>query len=167
MNTPIKLAAYLSIAVLLGISSAGAAGLAGTVRDANHRALSGATIRIEAAGQTMTTTTDDHGRYAQATVPSGKLRVSLVLNGDTKAVINNVSPRQNETEILNFDLKRGPSAAGKHYVLLKDSTGTHIDRWVEVTQTPAQMSLGMQERMNSSPSQVVRQIQDNAGFVRR
>jgi hypothetical protein len=134
--------------------------------------LSGAQIRIEGrdAANVATVKTNDRGRYAHPSLSGGRYRVSLIVNGETKAVINNVAPRENETEVLNFALKRAghatPSSASKHYVLLEAPTGTHIDRWVEVNQVPAQMSIGMQERLRSSPNKMAHDYQENSGNVR-
>jgi hypothetical protein len=172
MKTPWKLALVL-VAVSLGSAGlAAASALEGTVRDANGHLLPGAQIRIEGkdASNVATVKTNERGRYAHPSLSGGKYRVSLIVNGETKAVINNVTPHENETEILNFELKRAgkatPSSANKHYVLLKSPTGTHIDRWVEVDQVPAEMSIGMQERLRFSPSKVTRDFQEASSMVR-
>src|SRR5581483_4833400 len=149
-----------------------ASALEGTVRDSSGHLLPGAQIRIEGkdAANDATVKTNERGHYAHPSLSGGRYRVSLIVNGETKAVINNVTPRENETEVLNFELKRAgnatPSGVDKHYVLLKSPTGSHVDRWVEVTQVPAQMSVGMQERLNFSPSKVARDFQENSGNVR-
>ena len=138
------------------------------MKDANGHVLSGAQIRIESKNGSFVskTTTDARGRYAQAGLAGGTYHVSLIVNGQTKAILTNVAPQENETETLNFSLTRAgraaPSAAGKHYVLLKSPTGTHLDRWVEVEQTPSQMSIGMQEHLRSSANTTVRAMQDSA-----
>jgi hypothetical protein len=173
MNICSKIAAVMSVTVSLGAASiAAASGLEGTVRDSNGHLLPGAQIRIEGrdAANVATVKTNERGHYAHPSLTGGKYRVSLIVNGEAKAVINNVMPRENETEVLNFDLKRAgraqPSSASKHYVLLQAPTGTHIDRWVEVNHVPGEMSIGMQERMHSSPSKVARDFQENSGNVR-
>ena len=172
MKTPWKLAILL-VAVSLGSAGlAMASALEGTVRDANGHVLPGAQIRIEGkdSANVATVKTNERGHYAHPSLSGGKYRVSLVVNGETKAVINNVTPRDNETEVLNFELKRAgaarPSSANKHYVLLESPTGTHIDRWVEVGQLPADMSIGMQERLRFSPSKVTRDFQENSAMAR-
>ena len=168
-----KIRLAVVVAVLFGGAGfAAASALEGTVRDANGHALSGAQIRIEGknAANVAVVKTNDRGRYSHPSLSGGQYRVSLVVNGETKAVINNVTPRENETEVLNFALKRAgratPSSTNKHYVLLKSPTGTNIDRWVEVTQMPEQMSIGMQNRLQNSPSKVAHDYQENSGAVR-
>lgn len=163
----------LALAVLFGGASLVAAStLEGTVRDANGHKLSGAQIRIEGrdAANVATVKTNDRGHYSHPSLSGGRYRVSLIVNGETKAVINNVTPRENETEVLNFELKRtgnaAPSSLNKHYVLLKSPTGSNINRWVEAGDIPDKMSIGMQERLNWAPSKVTRDFQENSANVR-
>lgn len=160
----------VSLSLGAGVAAYGST-LEGVVKDSHGHALAGAQIRTATSdGSTVRlATTDGSGRYVLNDLTGTNYHVSLSVNGQTKAMLTNVAPKQNETETLNFSLKRTgaePSAAGKHYVLMKSPTGTHIDRWVEAD-SHSQLSIGMQERMGSSANTWVRQVQASADFVRR
>lgn len=172
MNMISRVAAVVSVSVSLGaVATAYCSALEGVVNDANGRAVPGAEIRIEKkdGGLVRQTRTKGNGHYIQGDLAAGTYRVSLIVNGDTKATLTNVAPRENETETLNFSLtgRVDFSSGGKHYVLLKSPTGTHLDRWVEAGATQSQMSIGMQERSNASGNNWVRDVQASADFVRR
>jgi hypothetical protein len=173
MNMISRVAAVVSVSFSLGAGvTAYCSTLEGVVKDSHGQALSGAQIRVAATNGSSVrlTTTNGRGHYVQSDLAGGTYHVSLLVNGETKAMITNVAPKQNETETLNFSLTRSgvaqPSAAGRHYVLMKAPTGTHIDRWVEAD-SRSQMSVGMQERMGATANTWVRQVQSSADFVRR
>jgi hypothetical protein len=87
-----------------------------------------------------TVKTDAKGRYISQGLQPGVYRVSLLVNGATKASIMNTKTKSDQATQLNFDLK--PAAAtgantaaksGKHMVWMPAATGTHTGgRWVEV-----------------------------------
>jgi hypothetical protein len=63
--------------------------------------------------------------------------VTLVVNGDVKASINNTTLEPGESTHLNFDLKQTRAsitvAKGKHWVWTPPFTGSRLPgRWVEV-----------------------------------
>jgi hypothetical protein len=87
-----------------------------------------------------TVKTDAKGRYISQGLQPGVYRVSLLVNGATKASIMNTKTKSDQATQLNFDLQ--PAAAmranraaksGKHMVWMPPATGTHTGgRWVEV-----------------------------------
>jgi 5-hydroxyisourate hydrolase-like protein (transthyretin family) len=122
---------------------AGPASIQGVVKDAKGQPIKGADVRVESRdGKQLfnTVKTDAKGRYISQGLQPGVYRVSLVVNGATKASITNTKTKSDQATLLNFDLK--PVAAGqtsteqkkgKHMVWMPPSTGTHTGgRWVEV-----------------------------------
>lgn len=113
-------------------------GIEGTVKDTNGKALKGADIRIEAKDGSSwhkLAKTDGNGHYAYVGMADGTYRVTLLVNGATKAAINNVKTKFGGSTNLNFDLqKSGASAKGKtHKVWFPAQTGSNLGgRWVEV-----------------------------------
>jgi Carboxypeptidase regulatory-like domain len=117
-------------------------GIEGTVKGVDGKALKGADIRIEAKdGSTWhkLAKTDGSGHYAYVGLADGTYRVSLIVNGATKASINNVKTKNGGSTNLNFDLQKSPtqaSATGKrktHKVWFPNQTGSNLGgRWVEV-----------------------------------
>jgi carboxypeptidase family protein len=120
-------------------------GIEGTVKDVNGKALKGADIRIELKNGSSwhkLTKTDANGHYAYVDVSDGTYRVSLVVNGATKASINNVKIRSGGSSNLNFDLQKsaqtGQTAQTSekrktHKVWFPSQTGSNLGgRWVEV-----------------------------------
>lgn len=115
----------------------------GIVKDARGKPIKNADVRIESKdGKQLfnTVKTDTQGRYVSQGLKPGVYRVSLIVNGATKASITNTQTNPNQATQLNFDLK--PTSAsqasagakkGKHMVWIPPSTGSHMGgRWVEV-----------------------------------
>jgi hypothetical protein len=129
------------IGLMLFAASAWAAdpALQGIVKDANGHPITGADIRIETkTGEKLlqTVKTDVNGRYVSGGLSPGNYRVTLVVNGSVKTVINNTTIEAGEQTHLNFDLvqtsvSQAPRTAkkGKHWVWIPGFTGS---RWVEV-----------------------------------
>jgi Carboxypeptidase regulatory-like domain len=161
----------LSGAVLLGTTAAAwsASTVEGIVKDAKGQPLSGAVIRIEGdRGLIARIKTDNRGHYSQGSLGAGTYRVGLIVNGEIKAVISNVTPQEGEVEKLNFSLERAafrPSSKGKHFVLVRNATGTHTEAWVEVDDQ-RKMSLGMQERTHDAAGRMAKSWQDAASGMR-
>jgi hypothetical protein len=173
MFTLLRSSAVILCGLVLLTSRAWAAGstLEGIVKDANGAPLPGAQIRIEGKDGAVVGAlkTDAKGHYSQSGLGPGTYHVTLIVNGETKAVIANVEPRGGETEKLNFDLQKGkavrPFAKGKHYVLVRDVTGTHLAHWIEVDDE-GKMSVGMQERYRWQANKQAKTWQDAGSGMR-
>jgi Carboxypeptidase regulatory-like domain len=117
-------------------------GIEGTVKGVDGKALKGADIRIEAKDGSSwhkLTKTDNSGHYAYVGLADGTYRVSLVVNGATKASINNVKTKNGGSANLNFDLQKTDQTAQTsvkrktHKVWFPSQTGSNLGgRWVEV-----------------------------------
>jgi hypothetical protein len=125
---------------------AGPASIQGVVKDAKGQPIKGADVRVESRdGKQLfnTVKTDAKGRYNSQGLQPGIYRVSLVVNGATRASITNTKTKADQATQLNFDLK--PVAAsqasaagksGKHKVWVPSNTGSHIGgSWVEVDES--------------------------------
>src|SRR5947207_13837368 len=122
---------------------AGPASIQGVVKDAKGQPIKGADVRVESKdGKQLLNTvkTDAKGRYISQGLQPGVYRVSLVVNGATKASIANTKARPDQSTVLNFDLKPVPAGqantqqkTGKHMVWIPAETGSHMaGRWAEV-----------------------------------
>jgi hypothetical protein len=142
INSRIIPVIFLAITFFARVAWADTASIEGTAKDANGNALKGADIRIEAQGGSSwakLAKTDAKGHYAYTGLVANTYRVSLIVNGATKASINNVKLKSGDSTNLNFDLKKGGSKiadSGKkktHHVYIPGVTGSHMGgRWVEV-----------------------------------
>jgi Carboxypeptidase regulatory-like domain len=143
---------------------AGPASIQGIVKDAKGQPIKGADIRVESRdGKQLLNTvkTDAKGRYISQGLQPGVYRVSLVVNGATKASITNTKTKSDQTTLLNFDLK--PVAAGqasteqkkrKNMVWVPASTGSHMGgRWVEVPDGAAEPGALNVKRANAEELQ--------------
>jgi hypothetical protein len=174
MIIPARTIALAVVGFALAAGNSWALALQGIVRDAAGRPLKDAEIRIEGreGSEPRTARTDGKGRYRSTGLGEGTFNVSLVVNGAVKAAIANVRVWEGDPEQqLNFEMKTGrvmPNARGKHYVWVKETTGTHLGgRWVEVDNKPATFSSGQQQRMDSSGGDMVKKIQDYGGTAVR
>src|SRR3954471_19551711 len=80
----------------------------GVVKYAKGQPIKGADVRVESKdGKQLLNTvkTDAKGRYISQGLQPGVYRVSLVVNGATKASIANTKTKRDESTVLNFDLK--------------------------------------------------------------
>jgi uncharacterized surface anchored protein len=131
--------------LFLCVASAWAAtsSIQGIVKDAKGQPIKGADVRIESKdGKQLfnTVKTDASGRYIAQGLPVGSYRVTLVVNGATKASIGNTKTAAQNATQLNFDLRPASAAqasagqkTGTHKVWVPATTGTHTGgRWVEV-----------------------------------
>jgi 5-hydroxyisourate hydrolase-like protein (transthyretin family) len=146
---------------------AGPSSIQGIVKDAKGQPIKGADVRIESKdGKQLfnTVKTDAKGRYISQGLTVGIYRVSLIVNGATKASIMNTKTKSDQATQLNFDLK--PVAAsqasagaknGKHMVWIPASTGSHIGgSWVEVDENGSAAGALNVKRGNA---EAVRQLQ--------
>src|SRR4029453_5811876 len=104
----------IGLMLCAGTAWAGPASIQGVVKDAKGQPIRGADVRVESKdGKQLfnTVKTDAKGRYISEGLPPGVYRVSLVVNGATKASITNTKTKSDQSTLLNFDLK--PVAAGQ------------------------------------------------------
>jgi serine/threonine protein kinase len=123
------------------ITADGPASIQGFVKDAKGEPIKGAGLRIESRdGKQVvsTVTTDPKGRYISQGLQPGVYRVTLLVNGASKASIMNTQTKANQPTQLNFELKPTSqpgniARGGKHMVWVPARTGSHIGgNWVEV-----------------------------------
>jgi hypothetical protein len=137
---------FVGLVLSVATAWAGPSAIQGVVKDAKGQAIKGADVRIESRdGKTLlkTVKTDGSGRYVSDGLAAGVYRVTLVVNGATKASITNTQTKADQRTQLNFDLKpvsasqaSAPAKKGKHMVWVPSTTGSHIGgRWVEVDAT--------------------------------
>jgi hypothetical protein len=159
---------FASLCLMLR-AQAGEAGLSGIVKDSKGQPVQGAEIRIQGSdankiGKIHTTA---NGGYHYPELEAGTYNVTLVIDGVTKASINNVHTKAGETQTLNFEVLKGsratPFAPGKHYVWVPQQTGSHLGTWAEVEGDGKGMPVGMAERLNNQGNALVRQIQTRSG----
>jgi hypothetical protein len=152
---------------------AGPASIQGVVKDAKGQPIKGADVRVESKdGKQLLNTvkTDAKGRYISQGLQPGVYRVSLVVNGATKASIANTKTKRDESTVLNFDLKPVPAGQasggqkkGKHMVWIPAQTGSHMGgRWVEVEEGGA-AAAGSLNVQKASAEQLQRQARSMGG----
>jgi hypothetical protein len=155
---------FASLCLMLR-AQAGEAGLSGIVKDSKDQPVQGAEIRIQGSdankiGKIHTTA---NGHYQYPELEAGTYNVTLVIDGMTKASINNVHTKAGETQTLNFEILKGsrvtPFAPGKHYVWVPQTTGSHLGCWAEVEGDGKGMPIGMAERLNNQGNALARSIQ--------
>jgi VCBS repeat-containing protein len=160
----VGIVAFASFCLMLR-AQAGEAGLAGTVTNSSGQPIQGAEIRIQGsdANKIGKIHTKANGRYNYPELEAGTYRVSLLVDGATKADIVNVRTKAGETQTLNFEILKGsratPFAPGKHYVWVPQQTGSHLGTWAEVEGDGKGMPVGMSERLNNEGNNLVRQLQ--------
>src|SRR6266496_3450637 len=134
---------FIGLFLCIANTWAGPSSIQGTVNDAKGQPIKGADIRIESKdGKQLfnTAKTDAKGRYISQGLAAGVYRVTLVVNGATKASITNTKTKSDQSTQLNFDLRPASTSQasagekkGKHMVWVPAATGTHTGgRWVEV-----------------------------------
>jgi hypothetical protein len=134
-----------AIILFAGSALAGNATIEGNVLDQKGQPLKGADIRVERSGGSAwkeATKTDAKGSYAIGSLETGQTyRLTLLVNNQVKASINNVKTRQNPPVSMNFDLSKNkvaeagaPATKQKtHKVWVASETGSNLGgRWVEV-----------------------------------
>src|SRR5881275_3695513 len=137
---------FVGLALCVASAWAGPSSIQGIVKDAKGQPIKGADVRVESKdGKQLfnTVKTDAKGRYISQGLAAGVYRVTLVVNGATKASITNTKTKADQSTQLNFDLKpasasqaSAPAKSGKHMVWMPATTGSHVGgRWVEVDET--------------------------------
>ena len=169
MKTVIRVVVVLFASLCLMLTAkAGEAGLTGIVKNSSGP-VSGAEIRIQGsdANKIGKVHTTSNGRYSYPELEAGTYSVTLVIDGVTKASINNVSTKAGRTDTLNFEVLKNsratPFSPGKHYVWVPSTTGTHLGHWAEVEGDGKGMPIGMSERLNNQGNAMVRSIQTRSG----
>ena len=155
---------------------AGPSSIQGIVKDAKGQPIKGADVRVESRdGKQLfnTVKTDSKGRYISQGLQPGVYRVSLIVNGATKASITNTKTNSNQATQLNFDLK--PTSAlqasagakkGKHMVWMPPTTGSHTGgRWVEVDEGGAAGANALNVKRGSAEALRQQQLQHPAVAV--
>ena len=164
-----RIVAVVSFALLCAapVARAGMATLEGIVKDASGQPLQGAEIRIQGNDAKVGIVhTDFRGHYAYPALESGTYQVTLLVNRVSKASITNVKTETGRTETLNFALQGGagatPFTKGRHYVWIpaSDLSGTHLGKWVEITNDGSKSPNGMRERMNNQGNALVKELWD-------
>ena len=134
---------FVGLVLSVATAWAGPSSIQGTVKDAKGQPIKGADVRVESKdGKQLfnTVKTDAKGRYISQGLAAGVYRVTLVVNGATKASITNTKTKSDQSTQLNFDLRPASTSQasagekkGKHMVWVPAATGTHTGgRWVEV-----------------------------------
>src|SRR6266446_7401492 len=104
---------FIGLFLCLATAWAGPASIQGIVKDAKGQPIKGANVQVESRdGKQLynTVKTDAQGRYISQGLQPGVYRVSLVVNGATKASISNTKTRSEQSTQLNFDLRPLPAA---------------------------------------------------------
>jgi hypothetical protein len=168
--------ALLGLVLMNGSAWAAPSAIEGIVKDPKGQVISGANLRIEAAGGSSWSKvikTDAKGHYAYNGLEVGTYRVSLLVNGSVKASINNVKTKLGDPTKLNFDLKATTSSQASapakkkatHMVYVPEETGSHIGgRWVEVDDNGAADTAG-RDNLKKVNGNALRQIQSNSSTV--
>src|SRR5438046_4770175 len=133
-----KLLRVVFVGLVLSVANAWAAPsvIQGIVKDAKGQPIKGADVRIESKDGSKllkTVKTDGNGRYVSDGLAAGVYRVTLVVNGATKASITNTKTKADQSTQLNFDLKQAsashasaPATGGKHMVWMPATTDSHV-----------------------------------------
>lgn len=109
--------------------------LEGTVRDSHWQPVTNAIVRIEAksGGFSYSVKPDAKGHYVFNNLDSGTHRVTLLVDGRVKAMINNAKTMSGESRRLDFDLTGRYGARATHLVYLPIEKGSHLGgHWVDV-----------------------------------
>jgi hypothetical protein len=149
LNSPYKLAlAIIAMALAASSAWAGSASIEGGVLDQKGQPMKGGSIRVEHSGGStwnVTAKTDGKGFYAIGNLePEQNYRVTLLVNNQVKASINNVKTHKYPAAMMNFDLSKNSKLADQeanvpitkkktHTVWMPGETGSNLGgRWVEV-----------------------------------
>jgi hypothetical protein len=95
-----------------------------------------------------TVKTDAQGRYISQGLPAGVYRVTLLVNGATKASIANTKTKPDQSTVLNFDLKPVPAGQataeqkkGKHMVWIRGGNREPYGRHAWLNNTTITLSV--------------------------
>ena len=161
---------FAGLIVLAASAWAAPSTLEGTVKDPTCRPLTGADVRIEAkqgSKFSKTVKTDTKGHYVSGPLLAANYRVTLLVNGATKASINNATIKIGESTQLNFNLTAATGAQkstkkATHMVYMPSETGTHLGgRWVEVDDTGNAVNAGA-DNVSKGGAGMVKALQSNS-----
>jgi hypothetical protein len=93
---------------------AGTPVIEGVVKDATGRPIKGADVRIEAKNFSKILKTDARGHYVTDGLAVGTYKVTLVINGQVKALIPDAKTQVDKPTQLNFDLAGTRASAEKN-----------------------------------------------------
>jgi hypothetical protein len=93
--------------------SAGTSVLEGVVKDATGRPVKGADVLIESKNFSKILKTDFSGHYVTNGLAVGTYKVTLVINGQVKALIPDAKTQVDKPTQLNFDLAGTRASAEK------------------------------------------------------
>jgi hypothetical protein len=103
----------------------------GVVKDATGRPIKDADVRIEAKNFSKILKTDASGHYVTGGLAVGTYKVTLVINGQVKAVLPDAKTQLDKPTQLNFDLSgksvekvRRPDVYGKDFMDIR------VPHWV-------------------------------------
>jgi hypothetical protein len=104
---------------------AGRSVLEGVVKDATGRPIKGADVWIEAKNFSKILKTDASGHYVTDGLAVGTYQVTLVINGQVKALIPDAKTQLDKPTQLNFDLsgKSRPAVYGKDLMDIRVKAG--------------------------------------------
>ena len=127
----------------------------GFVRDVNGMPVKGSEIRVRGKdGKIISSNkTDKNGRYVSNSLPAGTYAVSLVINSQVRAFLNDAKLSASKPTTLNFDFK-GQTLKKGYWI--KD-TGSHMSRWVDGDDPSAGFGTRNVTRTNT---EFVRRIQE-------
>jgi hypothetical protein len=165
---------FIGLFLCVASAWAGPSAIQGIVKDAKGRPIKGADVRIESRdGRKLFSTvkTDGNGRYVSQGLVAGVYRVSLIVNGSTKASIANTATKADQSTQLNFDLKPATASQasagqkkGKHMVWMPPTTGSHTGgRWVEVDENGTSGAGALNVKTGSAEALRREQMQNNGG----
>jgi len=163
---------FMGLFLCISSAWAGPASIQGIVKDAKGQPIKGADVRVESRdGKQLFSTvkTDAKGSYVAQGLRPGVYRVTLLVNGATKASIMNTNTKPDQATQLNFDLKPASASRpsteqkkGKRMVWVPAQTGSHTGgRWVEVDEGGAAAAGGL--NVKSSSAEQARQWQTQSG----
>ena len=108
---------------------AGTSVLEGVVKDADGYPIKGADVRIDAKNFSKIFKTDASGHYVTEGMAVGTYNVTLIINGQVKASIQDAKTQMGKSTQLNFDLsgksastdKAGRPKYGRNFIDLRPS----------------------------------------------
>jgi hypothetical protein len=163
--------AVVGLTVCVANAWASPTSLEGTVKAPDGRPVSNADVRIEAKDASRfskTVKTDAKGQYVCNVLAAGNFRVTLIVNGATKATINNAAAKLGESTKLNFDLKaeKGAKAKATHMVYMPQETGSNLGgRWVEVDDVTGKPNAAGADNVIKGGAAMLKGMQSNSGGV--
>jgi outer membrane receptor protein involved in Fe transport len=140
------------LGVLLGVSPAQTVTIEGTVRDAAHAVIAGASVTVKSGAYESATHTDEHGYFAFSAVPGSSGTVEIASEGFRTAL----QSWSNSGSNLTLDVVLQPASVQEMVTVSAAKTG------VRLAETPGSMVLLSNSDVVASPSlrvdDVLRQV---------